>query len=339
MIIPEQQFFLFGLGDREKFIYKGGKLINALDGNVAYQWEVEREEFAFADYQVTLFLKSGETLLLHENEKGFYIGEECITASYLNLPTFSEYKYSEQLRILHQEILFNIKNGMPLPNIFVYNTPWYRDGAMVGMVLKHSNNLHLIKNWILGISDLYDRNNKGNCEPDNLGQLLYLVSLVADKTHPLVGKIIDEAKRITEGGLLRGLTDYSKHEIYSSLWMELAMKELGIENTFLEIPEEFDTYSRMFWMSPEKVERKTPYDNKYNEKYPYLWWAVKHFEHEQIDEEYLRISYPMSWEICASEANYEGSKILSENFVADKVGTPHTWHASEMYLYLIEMKK
>ena len=77
-------------------------------------------------------------------------------------------------------------------------------------------------------------------------------------------------------------------------------------------------------------------ENKYNEKYPYLWWAVKHFENEPIDEEYLQITYPMSWEICASEANYEGSRIISDKYVENRVGAPHTWHASEMFLYLIE---
>lgn len=336
MISTEHKFFLFGMGDREKFIYMNGKLIRVVDGTTAFEWDVANEEFLLAEYTVKLQLASGANLILHEDEIGFYIDDKCISASHINLPSFAGYKYAEQLRILHHEILFNIKDGKPLPNIFVYDKPWYRDGAMVGMVLKYTNNLHLIKDWILRITDLYDRNNKGNCEPDNLGQLLFLISLVADKSHPIVSKIIDEAKRITEGGLLRGITDYSKHEIYSSLWMDYALQRLEIDNSFIQIPDAYDSYARMFWMDRTKVERTTPYENKYNEKYPYLWWAVKHFENEPIDEEYLQITYPMSWEICASEANYEGSRIISDKYVENRVGAPHTWHASEMFLYLIE---
>ena len=37
------------------------------------------------------------------------------------------------LRVLHQELLFNIIGGKPVPNLFVYPKPWYRDGAMVAM--------------------------------------------------------------------------------------------------------------------------------------------------------------------------------------------------------------
>lgn len=338
LIATTHQFFLFGMGYRDKFIYQAGKLLKVDDGACAYEWDVVSEEFLFADYTVKLKLASGEEVVLSENEEGFYINDKCITSSHISLPSFSEYKYAKHLRILLQEVLFNIKDGKPLPNIFVYDKPWYRDGAMVGMVLKHSNNLHLIKDWVLSITELYDRNNKGNCEPDNLGQLLYIISLVADKSHPIVQKIIDEAKRIMSGGLLTGTTDYSHHEIYSTLWLDYALKQLGLDNSFISIPQEFDNYARMFWMDKAKVERATVYENRYNEKYPYLWWAVKHFENEPIDEKYLEITYPMSWEICASEANYEGSRIISDSYVDNRVGAPHTWHASEMYLYLIEDK-
>lgn len=339
MIKPENQFFLFGMGDREKYVYKNGSLRRYSDNKIIYAWNIVEEEFFFDEYKVVLTTKSKERVVLLENESGFFVGETCLCNSKINLPSFDGYKYQKQLRILHHEILINIINGKPVPNYFVYKKPWYRDGAMMGMVLKATGNLHLIKDWILSITDFYDRNNAGNTEPDNLGQLLYLISLVSDKNNPMVQKIIDEAKRISDDGLLTGITDFNDHRIYSTLWLLFALKELEIENDYFKVPEKFDDYARMFWMDREGIERKTHFENKYNWLYPYLWWAVKHFENESIDEELLKITYPMSWEKEASQANYEGIRQLSNIYADNKFSAPHTWHGAEMFLYLIEMEK
>lgn len=339
MINAEKSFFLFGMGDREKYIYRNCSLIRYKDNKILYAWNNCKEEFLYDEYTVVLTRGDGEKTVLKETEDGFYIDDKCICASKINLPSFEEYKYPKQLRILHHEVLINIIDEKPVPNYFVYDKPWYRDSAMMGMVLKATDNLHLIKDWVMSITELYDKNNAGNCEPDNLGQLLYLISLVSDKSHPMVYKAIEEAKRIAENGLLTGLTDFNNHQIYSTLWMILAMKELGIENDFLSVPQEFDSYARMFWMDREGIERETPFENNYDSLYPYLWWAVKHFENEPIDEEFLKITYPMSWEQEASQAKYEGIRQLSQIYADNKFSAPHTWHASEMFLYLIEMEK
>lgn len=339
MIKPEKQFFLFGMGDREKYIYKNKSLIRYKDNKIIYAWNSCSEEFLFDEYTVILTKKDGERVVLLENEEGFYVDDICLCKSKINLPSFEGYKYQKQLRILLHEILINIIDGKPVPNYFVYNKPWYRDGAMMGMVLKATDNLHLIKDWVLSINELYDKNNAGNEEPDNLGQLLYLISLVSDKSNPMVEKIIKEAQRISENGLLNGITDFNDHRIYSTLWLIFALKELEIENDCFKIPEKFDDYARMFWMDRTGIERKTSFENKYNWKYPYLWWAVKHFENEHIDEELLEINYPMSWEKEASQANYEGIRLLSKNYADNNYSAPHTWHGAEMFLYLIEMEK
>ena len=339
MIRPEKQFFLFGMGDREKFIYKDKALYRYKDNEIIYAWNDCTEEFIFDEYTVVITKNNGERVVLLENEEGFFVNEKCLTASKINLPTFEGQKFQKHLRILHHEILINIIDGKPVPNYFVYKNPWYRDGAMMGMVLKATNNLHLIKDWVLSITELYDKNNAGNEEPDNLGQLLYLISLVSDKNNPIVEKAINEAKRISENGTLTGLTDFNNHEIYSTLWLIFGLKELGIENDYFKAPEKFDDYARMFWMDRQGVERQTHFENKYNWLYPYLWWAVKHFENEPIDEEFLEISYPMSWEKEASQANYEGIRHLSKTYAENKFSAPHTWHGAEMFLYLIEMEK
>lgn len=140
-------------------------------------------------------------MIISEDEEGVFVNENNIreyltcTLEHVNLPSFSEYKYSEILKVLHHEILINIVNSRPLPNFFVYDKPWRRDAAMMEMCLKKTNNLALIREWVINLSDIYDRNNNGECEADNLGQTLYLISLFSDKNHPLVAKIIDEAKK------------------------------------------------------------------------------------------------------------------------------------------------
>ena len=339
MIRPEQQFFLFGMGDREKYIYKNKSLIRYKDNKIIYTWDDCTEDFLYDQYTVILTKNDGTRVVLLENEEGFYVDGVCLTQSKINLPSFEGHKYQKHLRILHHEILINIIDGKPVPNYFVYKKPWYRDGAMMGMVLKATENLHLIKDWVLSLTELYDRNNAGNEEPDNLGQLLYLISLVSNKENPMVERVITEAKRISVDGTLTGKTDFNNHEIYSTLWLLFGLKELGIENNYFTAPERFDSYARMFWMDRTGVERTTHYENKYDWLYPYLWWAVKHFENEPIDENLLEISYPMSWEKQASQADYNGIRQLSNVYADNNYSAPHTWHGAEMFLYLIEMEK
>jgi hypothetical protein len=47
----------------------------------------------------------------------------------------------------------------------------------------------------------------------------------------------------------------------------------------------------------------------------------------------------MSWEIDASQAKYSEIAPLSEEYARNKCGAPHSWHAAEMFMYLIEFKK
>lgn len=350
MIKPGKQFFLFGMGDREKLVYKeGGELVKKSTGEALYKWNVEKEKFLFDRYMVVVWTKEKNTYVISENSEGVFVkdvtdGEEkeaiCITkGSYISLPDFEEYKYPEQLRILHHEILISFMGNKPVPNIYVYDAPWYRDSAMMALCLEKTNNIHLMRDWALSVTDIYDRNNKGNCEPDNLGQLAFVLSYFVDKNYPLIAEIEKEAKRIMKNGLLTGLTDYNHHEIYATLWLKLAYEKLGIDTSDIIIPKEFDNYARMFWMDKKDVETEKPYENNYDSKYPYLWWAVCHFNNEEISDELLEVKYPMSWEIEASEAKYDKIAPLSEEYAKSKCGAPHSWHAAEMFMYLIEKKK
>ena len=350
MIKPEKQFFIFGMGNREKLIYKeGGELIKFETSDVVRKFDVEREKFFFDRYSVIIWTRDNKIYNIYENSYGVYIeditdgqtsSKELLTGGdYINLPDFEDYKYPAQLRILNHEILTSFKYGKPVPNIFVYTKPWYRDGAMMALCLEKTKNLHLMREWALGVTELYDRNNKGNCEPDNLGQLAFILSYFVDKNYPIIREIEKEANRIMENGLLTGLTDYGHHEIYSTLWLKLAYERLDISTENIKIPNKFDSYARMFWMDKKDVETDTPYENEYCEKYPYLSWATYHFNNDVIDESLLEIKYPMSWEIQASEAIYPDIASLSQNFADNKCGSPHSWHAAEMFLYLIEIKQ
>ncbi len=349
MIKPEKQFYIFGMGAREKFIYKAGGTLTKFEGNeVVFTFDVKREKFLFDRYTVVIWTNDEKTYLIKENSYGAYIyditgGEALIMTlcegEYINLPDFEEYENSEALRILHQEILVSFNGILPVPNIYTYKKPWYRDGAMMALVLERTKNLHLIKPWALSVTELYDKNNKGNCEPDNLGQIAFVLSYFVDKNYPLIGEIYKEAERISENGVLTGLTDYGHHEIYATLWLKLAFDRLNIKADFIKIPKEFDRYARMFWMDKSEVEIDTPFENKYDEWYPYLTWATYHFDGDEIPSELLEIKYPMSWEICASEAEYDLILPLSEEYAKNKCSAPHSWHAAEMFMYLIEKEQ
>jgi hypothetical protein len=255
------------------------------------------------------------------------------------LPDFKEYKYAKQLRILHHEILISFYGVLPVPNIYVYHKPWYRDGAMMALVLDKTNNIELLRPWVMSVTELYDKNNWGMSEPDNLGQLAYILSFFTDKSYPLVDKIIEEAKRISVDGCLTGITDGNDHSVYSTLWLKFGLSKLGADTSFIKIPNRFDSYARMFWMDRSEVERDTYFANEYDEKYPYLTWAVDHFEGNPVNESRIEIKYPMSWEIDASQAKYPEIAPLSEEYARNKCGAPHSWHAAEMFMYLIEFKK
>lgn len=355
MIKPEKKFYIFGMGNREKFIYKeGGSLIKFDTNEVVFRFDVKREKFLYDRYMVVVWTNDGITYLISEDSWGVYIyditnsetlfdGRKLVatltTSEYINLPDFEDTEYPEQLRILHGEILVSFLGNLPVPNIYTYKRPWYRDGAMMALVLEKTKNLHLLRPWALSVKDIYDRNNKGNCEPDNLGQLAFVLSFFVDKNYPLISEIYNEAERIAKDGLLRGLTDYGTHEIYSTLWLRLAFEKLGIRADFIKIPPEFDSYARMFWMDKRDIETATPFENEYNELYPYLTWAVYHFNGDEIPKELTKIQYPMSWEICASEANYDLIAPLSEEYAKHKCSAPHSWHAAEMFMYLIEQKQ
>jgi len=44
----------------------------------------------------------------------------------------------------------------------------------------------------------------------------------------------------------------------------------------------------------------------------------------------------MTWEADASQADYNGMRIVDPRLAERKLSMPHTWHAAEMFPYLHE---
>lgn len=340
MMRQNLSFYFFGMGNRDKFLYKSGQLFRIGEMQPVRQWNVAREVILPDQYRVELTTANGVSVVIVEDEHALTLldGEEKIILSEgaLSLPDFKGNRYAPILRVLHQEMLFHISGGLPLPNLFVYKTPWYRDAAMVCMCLQKTGNLSLIRNWVLSLSAPYDQNNAGNCEPDNLGQALYLISAVSDASHPLVPAILQEAQRISKNRHLCGLSDFAPHPVYQTKWLKFGLGQLHLPDTYA-IPQVPDSYDALFWWDYRDAHCDCPrFDETTVKLYPYLGWAQSHFYHEAPPMELLAPTYPYTWEQEASQADYAPLRILSASYVNSRRSPSHTWHAAEAFLYLYE---
>ncbi len=64
------RFFLFGMGQRAKFIYRDGKLLDASTGAVVREWTLGGETIVPPDYEVTLQTAAGAMMALAFKETG-----------------------------------------------------------------------------------------------------------------------------------------------------------------------------------------------------------------------------------------------------------------------------
>lgn len=345
--MPDIRFYLFGMGDRRKMLYQDGKLSDAQTGEVIGRWTVKRERIIPPAYTVVLETTNGQTITMAEDEAGVWLTEgrqkrRALSRSNVKLPTFAGHPYASVLRVLHHEILINVIDGKPVPNFMVYKKPWYRDGSMMAMILKKTGNLPLIRDWIMSIRDPFDRNNAGLSEADNPGQVLYLISLVSDKNHPAVATVLDSLKTFVRTGPLGpyidGKTDFNRHIVYQTKWAKFGLKSLGLPDSYV-IPKEYDLYSSLFWWE-YKTEHVNGarFDGGSSTNYPYLVWADDHFYGERNGIMTNR-DYPLSWEAHASQAQYPLLSLLDNGLVRDKLSPPHTWHAAEMFLLLLEQTR
>ena len=139
--IKSPAFMLFGMGHRRKLVYlRGGLLLDAQTCEPVQKWEIQCERFEPESYTVSLEIRGGAQVRIIEDETAVWIEEhgdrrEVTRGSTLHLPRFDEHRHGPLLRALHAELLVNIMPFGPVPNLWVYPRPWYRDAAMMLMCL------------------------------------------------------------------------------------------------------------------------------------------------------------------------------------------------------------
>jgi hypothetical protein len=339
--LPAVSFFFFGMGDRLKMIYKDGVLYNAKTGKALRRWKVETAIIVPSEYLVHLELENGKAVDIQEDTQGVYIYENnmqvIMAESKLNLPTFEGKKYAAILRVLHHEILINVDEGLPLANFLVYQKSNYRSAAMMTMVMKQTNNLSLISNWVTNLKEPYDRSLEGYAEIDNLGQVLYMISAVSNNKHPLIDQVLEEAEGYKNSDYIEGKTEGSYHPVYQTKWVKFGLKALGISDSY-KIPLIYDNYSPVFWVD-YKIENigGDQFDESINVNSPYLTWAEDHTFNQKRAIVSL-VDYPLSWESESKSANYSPMNVVDKGYVQGRVCATHAWHASEMFLLLTEQK-
>ena len=356
--LPPIKWFMFGMGRRQKLVYRSGELVDAINGTIIQRWTVISAVINPPHFEVVLIVEDGYEVRVYENETAVWIhilDHERSTATAIAgtmvpvvLPSFKGMSYPAVRRVLLQETLVNIMpNGAPVPNLFAYATPWYRDGAMVALVLNATGNSDTIRDWVVSLRELYDRNN-GVSEPDNLGQVLYLISLASNSSHPLVSRALAEAARLRRttftGPYITGKTDFAVHPVYQTAWLKFGSTALCIIDDW-GLPAISDSYKDIFWMplsnQPEKptsnqsARPRSPCKNtQWHANFPYLTWACDHThrtKHGPISDQ----DWPLTFEAFGSRANHENvGRRVDQRYASSKIVAPHSWHAAEVFLYL-----
>lgn len=325
-------FYLFGMGGRNKYIFNDGKLIS-LDGKIIYD-KIKKYKIIPNMYTVVFENNKGEVGKIYEDSNGIFLeiaGKiKTLDDTDIKLYDFSSYKYPNVMKVLYSELLFNIKDNMFRPNILVYDNVWYRDAAIGAMVLEKTNQIDLISEGIRKIDSIYDNQN-GTNEADNLGEVLYLVSLIDNPDYDLINNIINEAHRISVNNHIEGSTDSSKMYYYQNIWYQFGLSKLGIDND-LNFPDEVDSYTAGTWWYKKYEHNTLLYDDI---KFPYLSWAQYHNTHS--GNIYISGSiYPLSYEAGASMADYSKLSIIDKKLVSRKNSPTHVWTAAEMLLFLFD---
>lgn len=121
--------------------------------------------------------------------------------------------------------------------------------------------------------------------------------------------------------------------MYQTKWAKYGLRALGLADPYT-IPRVADSYSSLFWM--DWREAHVPgHETIDRERYPYLGWATDHSQGQKLSPISNR-DYPLTWEIEASQADYAGMSIVDPVFVKRKTSVPYTWHAAEVFLYLMQ---
>ena len=111
--IPNIEFYLFGLGNRRKILFKDNKLIDIESGKTIEDFGEGEYLVVPNAYTVLMKQKDGQNKKIYEDENGVFIEtngkKEVIdgTKVYINLYTFDKQKYNNLKRELQGRILIN----------------------------------------------------------------------------------------------------------------------------------------------------------------------------------------------------------------------------------------
>lgn len=297
--------------------------------------DLSLEKFEPENYRIYVKNEDGR-YLIYENEYGIYIEkeDEKITLSegiHINIPDFSEYEDGDILKILFNEVMVNITKDGPKPNFIAYENAWYRDAGIIGMVLKETDNIEQIRQWIENIDKMYDEQN-GEKELDNLGQVLYLQSLIENRNKELIERVIEEARSLKNSkGYIEGITDTEPHAIYQTKWLKFGLESLGLDSSEYIVPDIEDSYEELMWFYKDNKEYN--FSNKPISNFPYIYYAYMHFHDVYVD---VSKNYPISYELSPNEAIFQNLEIIDKEHKEKRLVVPHAWAASEAFLYLLE---
>jgi hypothetical protein len=172
--------------------------------------------------------------------------------------------------------------------------------------------------------------------------VLWMLSLFDAGKHPLIEKVLEAVPDYQKDNYIVGRTDHSEHPVYQTKWLKYGLQSLGLDDPYT-IPAVYDSYSSLFWMDFREAhvdgER---FSDRALELYPYLNWAEAHFFNEPFPESPGELHAPLTREGRGSEAHYWRLNRLAElgaipgEQAAEHMCTPHTWHAAEIFLYILE---
>jgi hypothetical protein len=346
------RFFLFGMGNRTKYMYKDYKLQNLDNGKTIMNFESPVSDSIAHDNYTVKVTMADSVVHIVEDEYGVHVIGPHLnfllggTSNQIILPEFDGFVYDRVLKVLHHELLINIRGSMPYPNLFVYANPFYRDAFMAVLCLEKTGNAKLLADWISNIEHVYDMQN-GQAEADNLGELLYFTN-IAEINEKVMQRLMNEIKHQTvkETGYkyLKGITDGVPNSEYATQILKFALSKKGIPDDYTNSPKQ-DLYNDLCWYSGmnrgqrENIWKLSMlFGNEVTYPYPYLQWARAHY-YDDFEAPMPATDYPLSWEALASQAHYEGMAIISPMAVKNNICYPHLWAAAEMFLKLYQYKK
>lgn len=336
--------YYFGMGLRNKFIlYKKNTGLYELKDY--YTDEVILKNIEINSIDTLYYIAKGkcgsDNIQIKENENGIYLyrnNKKIILdeSMKINIPDFSKYKYEDKLRILFYEVMINMTENGPKPNFIVYKNSFYRDAALAAMVCNKTGNMQVLTKWIEGMNSVYDHARVSVNEPDNLGQVLFLQSLVKNKNKKLINDVIIEAERITDSrGVLNGITDGDNHPIYATGWLKFGLESLGMDSSKWKLPLDVeDSYADLLWFYNSEWMKKYKQSHQYHcdTAWQYLDYARAHFFNYPIEKRDKKNNeFPLSYEV-GSNADY--FKYFDEDIYKLHLATPHIWGAQKC-IYII----